>query len=219
MNLELTSSLIHFLGMMLLITSLGIIASPQLGACIRFYAIHSFLLASITALVAYGHHVEHLFIPAILTLVLKTIIIPQVFFRIVRQLGIRREVESYINIPFSLLLAVLLVFVSFYVTGSGKIFKAVSPNEFIPLAISTIFLGMLMMTSRKKAVTQIIGLLLIENGLFLMAVTMTFGMPLLVELGIFFDVLVGVLIMGIFVFKIRGAFEGIDVDDMTVLKG
>jgi len=219
MGPEFSASLIHFLGMMLLIASFGILASSQIGACIRLYAIHSFLLAMITAVVAYSHHVEHLMIAAFLTLALKTVAIPQVFFRIIRRLGIRKEVESYINIPFSLLLAVMLVFVSFYVTGDDKILKPVSFGEFIPLAISTVFFGMLMMTTRKKAITQVLGLLLIENGLFLMAITMTFGMPLLVEMGIFFDVLVGVVIMGMFVFKIRGAFESIDADDMTVLKG
>ncbi len=213
------SSFIHFLGMMLLITSFGMIASPQVASCIRFYAMHSFLLALITALVAYTNHVEHLLIPAFLTLALKTMVIPQVFFRIIRRLGIRKEVESYVNIPFSLLLATLLVFLSFYMTGDGKILKSVSSREFMPLAVSTVFFGMLVMTTRKKAITQVLGLLLMENGLFLMAVTMTFGMPLLVEIGIFFDVLVGVIIMGVFVFKIREAFEGIDVDDMTVLKG
>jgi len=187
--------------------------------CIRFYAMNSFLLALTTAAIAYSNHIEHLMIPAVLTLILKTIVIPQVLFRIIRRLGIRKEVESYINIPFSLLLAVLLVFVSFYATGKGKILQSVSSHEFIPLAISTVFFGMLMMTTRKKAIAQVLGLLLIENGLFLMAVTMTFGMPLLVEMGIFFDMLVAVVIMGIFVFKIRGAFESTDADDMTVLKG
>ncbi len=129
-----------------------------------------------------------------------------------------REIESYINIPFSLVISLLLVFLSFYVTSGLKIFESAISKEFIPLALSTIFLGMLMMTTRKKALTQILGLLLMENGLFLMGVTVTFGMPLLVELGIFFDVLVGVIIFGIFVFKIRNAFEGIDVDDLTVLR-
>jgi len=105
------------------------------------------------------------------------------------------------------------------VTGEGKVLKSVSFGEFIPLAVSTIFFGMLMMTTRKKAINQVLGLLLIENGLFLMGVTITFGMPLLVEIGVFFDALVGVVIMGVFVFKIRGAFESIDADDMTVLKG
>ena len=213
------SSLVHFLGMMLLITSFGMIASPQLAACIRFYAMHSFLLALIAALTGYLNHIQHLFIPAILTLILKTILIPRIFFRITRRLGIRKEVESYINIPFSLLLAVLLVFLSFYITGDGKILKPISSGEFIPLAVSTLLFGMLIMTTRKAAITQVLGLLLMENGLFLMGITVTFGMPLLVEVGIFFDVLVGVVIMGIFVFKIRGAFEGIDVDQMTVLKG
>lgn len=219
MDPNFVSSLVHFLGMMLLIASFGMLASSQLGVCIRLFAVHSFLLALITAVIAFSQHIEHLIIPAFLTLVLKTVVIPQVFFRIIRRLGIRKEVDSYINIPFSLLLAVLLVFVSFYVAGDGKILKSVSFSEFIPLAISTVFFGMLLMTTRKKAIMQMLGLLLIENGLFLMAITMTFGMPLLVELGIFFDVLVGVMIMGLFVFKIRGAFESLDVDDMTVLKG
>lgn len=211
--------LIHFFGMALLMSSFAMIASPQLLVCIRFYAIHSFLLAAITLLVAYESRVEHLIIPAILTLVLKTGVIPQFFFWLIRRLHVHREIESYINIPSSVFFSALLVFLSFYVTGELKALTTVFSREVIPIAIATIFLGMLMMTTRKKAVTQVLGLLLIENGLFLMAVTMTFGMPLLVELGIFFDVLVGVIIMGIFVFKIRGAFEGIDVDDLTVLRG
>ncbi|HOW59831.1 MAG TPA: formate hydrogenlyase [Candidatus Omnitrophota bacterium] len=219
MNTEFVPSLIHFFGMMLLIVSFWMLAAPQIGASIRAYATHSFLLALITAFIALTNHVEHLLIPAFLTLALKTILIPQVFFRIIRRLGIRKEIESYVNIPFTLLLAVLLVFVSFYVTGEGKVLKSVSFGEFIPLAVSTIFFGMLMMTTRKKAINQVLGLLLIENGLFLMGVTITFGMPLLVEIGVFFDALVGVVIMGVFVFKIRGAFESIDADDMTVLKG
>jgi hydrogenase-4 component E len=219
MNAEIFSSWIHFMGMILLVTSLGILSSSQLGTSIRLYAVHSFLLAVMISLVAVTNHVEHLLIPALLTFVLKTLVIPNVFFRIIRRLGIRKDVESYLNIPFTLLVAVFLVFVSFYVTAHARILKPVSFGEFVPLAISTVFFGMLIMTTRKKAITQVLGLLLIENGLFLMAVTMTFGMPLLVELGIFFDVLVAAVIMGLFVFKIRGAFEGIDVDDMTVLKG
>ncbi len=219
MTPELSESLIHFLGMMLLIASFWILTSPQIRTCIRAYAAHSFFLALITAVIALTNHVEHLLLPAVLTLVLKTIAIPQVFFKVIRRLGIRKEVESYVNIPFTLLLAVLLVFFSFYVTGEGKILKPVAFGEFIPLAVSTVFFGMLMMTTRKKAINQVLGLLLIENGLFLMAITMTFGMPLLVEMGIFFDVLVAMMIMGIFVFKIRDAFESIDADDMTVLKG
>ena len=105
MNPDFAASLVHFLGMMLLIASFWILASPQIGTCIRAYATHSFLLALITAVIAVTNHIEHLLIPALLTLVLKTIVIPHVFFRIIRRLGIRKEVESYINIPFSLLLA------------------------------------------------------------------------------------------------------------------
>lgn len=219
MSPELDIHLIYFLGMLLLITSFGIIASPMLVACVRFYAMHSFLLSLITLAIAYNHRVGHLIISALLTLILKVIAIPQIFSVIIRRLGIRKETESYINIPFSLFLALLLVFVSFYVASGVRMLNELSSLRFFPIAISTIFLGMLVMTTRKKAITQVLGLLLMENGLFLMGITMTFGMPLLVELGIFFDVLVGMIMMGIFIFKIRGAFEGIEVDHMTVLKG
>lgn len=219
MDAQLISSMTHLTGMLLLAAALAIIASPQLFACIRLYAVHSFLLAVTTALMACHTGLEHLWIPALATLLLKTIVIPQVFFRMIRRIGIRREVESYINIPFSLILALGLLFLSFY--GTAHLWESSSIEEkgFIPMAIATVFWGMLMMATRKKALTQIVGLLLMENGLFLVAVTLTSGMPLLIELGIFFDVLVGVIIMGVFVFKIRDAFEGIDVDDLTVLKG
>ena len=219
MSSEFVLHLMYFLGMLLLITSFGMIASPMLLACIRFYAMHSFLLSLISLAMAYQHQAKHLVISALLTFVLKVITIPKIFSRIIRRLGIRREVDSYVNIPFSLFLAVLLVFVSFYVTSGGKILSPLSSLKFLPIAISTIFFGMLVMTTRKKAITQVLGLLLMENGLFLMGVTMTFGMPWLVEFGILFDVLVGIIIMGIFIFKIRSAFEGIEVDNMTVLKG
>lgn len=212
-------SLIHFLSMALLVSSFAILASPQLLPCIRFYAVHSFLLASITFLVAYQNHIEHLMIPAVLTMVLKTVVIPQFLFWLIRKIGVHREIESFINIPFSLLCSTGLVFLSFYVTGSLTMLPALVSKEFVPIAIATVFLGMFMMITRKTAMTQLLGLLLLENGLFLMAVTITFGMPLLVELGIFFDVLVAAIMMGIFVFKIRGAFESIDVDEMTHLKG
>lgn len=219
MSSEFIIHLIYFLGMLLLITSFGIIASPMLLACIRFYAMHSFLLSLITLAMAYHNHVGHLIISAFLTFVLKVIVIPQIFSTIIRRLGIRKEIESYINIPFSLFLAILLVFISFYVTSGGETLSPLSSLKFLPIAISTIFFGMLVMTTRKKAITQVLGLLLMENGLFLMGITMTFGMPLLVEIGILFDVLIGIIIMGIFIFKIKSAFEGIDADNMTVLKG
>ncbi|HOG23347.1 MAG: Hydrogenase-4 component E [Candidatus Omnitrophica bacterium ADurb.Bin292] len=219
MTTETLASLIHFLGILLLISSFWILTSSQIRTSIRAYAAHSFFLALITGVIAIANHIEHLLISAILTFGLKAIVIPHVFFRMIRRLGIRKEVESYVNIPFTLLLAVLLVFVSFYVTRDGSFLKPVAFGECIPLAIATVFFGMLMMTTRKKAISQILGLLLIENGLFLMAVTMTFGMPLLVEMGIFFDLLVAVMIMGVFIFKIRDAFESIDTDEMTGLKG
>lgn len=212
-------SIIHLASMAFLVTSFALIVSPQLFSCIRFYALHSFLLAVITLSAAFYNQIYHLIISAVLTLVLKTIVIPQIFFRMIRQLGMRKEVETYINLPLSLLFSTLLVFISFYVVGSLKVLGPSLSQEFVSIAVSTLFLGMFMMATRKKAITQVLGLLLIENGLFLMGVTTTFGMPLLVEIGIFFDVLVGAIIMGVFVFKIRGAFEGIDMDKLTTLKG
>lgn len=209
----------HFAAMTLLVTSLALIVSPQLFACIRFYALHSFLLALITVGTAFYHHVYHVLISAALTLILKTIVIPQIFYRMIRRLGIRRDVETYLNIPLSLIFSTLLVFISFYGVGNLRAIKPPLSQEFVSIAVATLFLGMFMMTTRKKALTQVLGLLLIENGLFLLGVTTTFGMPLLVEIGILFDVLVGAIIMGVFVFKIRGAFEGLDMDQLTILKG
>src|SRR3989338_1073626 len=112
MESGLITHLLYFFGMLLLITSFGIIASPMLLACIRFYAMHSFLLSLITLTMAYHHQVGHLAISAFLTFALKVVAIPQIFSRVIRRLGIRKEVESYVNIPFSLFLAVVLVFVS-----------------------------------------------------------------------------------------------------------
>src|SRR3989338_629222 len=126
--------------MLFLISSFAVIASPQLLSCMRFYAVHSFFLAVITALVAYGNYVEHLFVPALLTLILKTWVIPQIFFRLIRKLSIRRENESYINIPFSLVLSTLMVFAAYYATGNLKALRPVFSNEFVPLSIATILI-------------------------------------------------------------------------------
>jgi len=219
MTQDLIPSLVHFCGMLSVIVSFALIATPQIMGSVRCYAIHSFLLAVITVLVALGSHVEHLMISAVLTVILKTIVIPRVFSRMIRRLGIRREIESSVNIPFSMLVAVILLFISFYVTSGIRGLEPVFSREFVPISVFTVFFAMLVMISCKKALLQVLGLLLLENGLFLLGITMTFGMPLLVELGIFFDALVAVFILGIFVLKIRGAFTGIDLDDLTSLKG
>ncbi|MDD1772219.1 MAG: hydrogenase [Methanomassiliicoccales archaeon] len=210
--------IINFLAAAILLISLLVMASVRMGQLVRSFALQSIILAAIAVVLANHTGSEHIYVVAVLTLVIKGIAIPRFMMYTIDRLKMRREIEPLIGIPASLLISAMLIIVAYYITepliSSGE---AVTRNC-LAIAFSVVFIGMFMMISRRKAMTQMVGLLMMENGLVLAIISTTYGMPLIIELGVFFDVFLAVLIMGIFIFRINRTFETLDTTFMTRLR-
>ena len=210
-RLRITSALAAFglvflLAGLMLLSTLVFLTQKGLLACINLYMLHSFFLVLILISIAFGLGEAHMYIGALLTFALKVVLIPGMFYWLIRQIDIKREVQFYINTTTS------LVLLAFDVTLRVFYFTHATVSETaITLSLAMLFVGFFIMISRTQALNQMLGLLIIENSLFLLASVTTFGIPLVLEIGISFDVLIALLIMGIFIFKINQTFHHIDV--------
>ncbi len=203
--------LIDLIYVLALAAVLWAVASSGLPSMIRLFGLQSFLLACGTVLIGSVAAAPHLYAAALFTIVFKVFLIPLVLTYVMNRLKIRKEIEDYINIPSSLVLCALLAIVAYAVTL--RVIQARAPFNVagvFAVALAIMLIGFFIMVNRKKTLTQIIGLMFVENGVFLAAVAMTYGMPLLVEFGIFFDVFVATLIMGIMLFKIWDTLSDMD---------
>jgi hydrogenase-4 component E len=171
-----------------------------------------------TVVVAYSTHQSHLYYSALLTLVLKVLLLPWIMHRLIGALNVRWDVESMVNIPVQMLIGIALVIFAFNLAAPISQMAGTITRSALGIAIASILLSFLMMITRRKAVSQVIGFLAMENGLFFAATSATYGMPMVVELGILFDVLVAALIFGVFFFHIRETFESLDIHHLEKLK-
>jgi hydrogenase-4 component E len=210
---------INFLAAAILLMSLLVMASTRMGQLVRSFAIQSVMLAAVAAVLAYYTGSNQIYLVAGLTLLVKGIIIPRFLMYSIDRLKVRREVEPLVGIPASLLISGALIIVSYYVTEPLISSAETVTRNCLAISLSVVLIGMFMMISRRKAMTQMIGLLLMENGLFLGIISTTYEMPLIVEIGIFFDVFMAVLIMGIFAFRVNRTFETLDTTFMRRLRG
>ncbi|WP_018466198.1 NADH dehydrogenase [Calidithermus timidus] len=192
------------------------VGRKSLDALIRLYALQSMLLALLAFVLAEGE--QHFVLAGMALLLLKGVLIPRYLFWLLERLGVSHEVESYLSIPLSLLLGGVLVGVGFRV-GSAFVLEGARLPEAVPVALSLILLGMLSMVSRKKAVTQVLGFLALENGVFLLALAETHGLPLFIELGVALDAFAAVVLAGVLISRIRAIFDHIDTARMRDLKG
>ena len=161
---------------------------------------------------------DSLYLSAGLTLVLKVLLIPILLHRLIDRLGIRRDVETLINIPTTMLIGIGIVIFSFNLALPISRLSSALASGTLGIALACVLLSFLMMITRAKAIPQVIGFLAMENGLFFAATAATYGMPMVVELGIALDVLVGVLILGVFMFQIREQFDSLDIRNLEKLK-
>ena len=212
------SKIMQLLIAFILVSTFMILGSTRLYSCVRAFGIQSFLLAFVAGIVAYSTGKYDIYIVALLTLIIKSAVIPYIFIYIIREIKVKREVELYVTISPSIIIGGILVVISYYLIRSISIISELSSLA-LSASMSLVSIGLFIMISRKKALMQMLGILVMENGLFLGAISLTNGMPLLVELGIFFDVLIGVLIMGILIFRINKTFESIDTDMLKTLIG
>jgi hydrogenase-4 component E len=195
------------------------VGQKALVVAIRLYGIQSLLLGAVGIAMGLAGHRPHLFVTAGLTIALKAVLIPWFLLRVIDRVGIRREIQPYLNVPASLLLCLGLTVVGYRVSlGMAGASQGV-PHQVVGVALSMVLIGLFLMVTRRKALTQILGLLTIENAVFLVAVGATSGMPLVVELGISFDVILAVLVLGVLVGRIVDRFESMDTSRLSSLKG
>jgi len=171
-----------------------------------------------TMIVAYSTGQWHLYYSGLLTLVLKVMLLPWILHRLTQALNVQWDVEPLINIPATMLLGIVLVIFAFNLATPISQMAGTITKSTLGIAMACILLSFLMMITRRKAVSQVIGFLSMENGLFFAATSATYGMPMVVELGIALDVLVGTLVFGVFFFHIRETFESLDIHHLEKLK-
>ena len=216
---ELGSRLITLMAALMLVVQLLMVVQRMLLTNIRLFAIQSLFLAGIATVVAFFHHASHVYVVAALTLVGKVWLLPRLLNRLVRRIQIHQELEPLLNAPTSMLVCGGLTLLSYIVARPFTSLERLGNNT-LAIAITLLLTGFFLMFNRRKAITQVLALLTVENGVMLAAVALTtYGMPLVVELGIFFDVMVAVMILAILVYRIRETFASMDTSKLSQLKG
>lgn len=215
---QLGSQLVDLCAALLLLTCFAIVAQRRLSACVDLFALQSIFLAATAALVAFLTGIHHIYVAAALTVAIKVVVLPRILKKVIERLNVSRELQMNINVPAGLLVCGALVILAFYITQPIIPLGFLLTRDSLAIALAIVLIGFFTMIARKKAVTQVVGFLVMENGLFLGATAAAYGMPLIVELGVFFDVLVAGLIIGIYTHRIQDAFDSVDTSKLTVLK-
>ncbi|HEY3237507.1 MAG TPA: hypothetical protein VGJ84_22500 [Polyangiaceae bacterium] len=200
---------------------LYVVASSRLASCVRACAAQGVALAMLPAALSWsGGAVQlgHLVLLSGGTLVVKAFVIPLLLSRTIRVANVRREVEPFVSLHLSVLLATVLIGVSFWLASALTLPRPMPSSLIVPIAFATVFNGFLVLVSRKKAITQVVGYLLIENGIFIFGQGLVQQTPFVVELGILLDLLVGVFVMGIAIHQISREFNHIDTEQLSTLK-
>ena len=210
--------LINLFASVLLLLSFAMLSQRRVVSLIDLFAAQGLVLALSTAVVAYSTQQPHLYESAALTLVLKVFLLPWILYRLVRKLDVRWEFEGLVNIPTTMLIGIVLVVFAFNLALPISEIASTVTRSTLGIAIACVMLSFLMMIVRRKAIPQVIGFLSMENGLFFAATSATYGMPMVVELGIALDVLVGMLILGVFFFQIREQFDSLDLKHLEQLR-
>ncbi|MGZ8157233.1 MAG: formate hydrogenlyase [Methylobacter sp.] len=199
------------------LTSFLMLGQGRLLRLIFVFAMQGFLLTLTTALAAYSLNNHHLYISAVLTLVLKVILIPWMLRRQVLQLNMHRDIEALKNNTAVMMGGASLMVFSYYVLHPVVQSSSAVMVNALAVSLSVMLLGMLLMISHRQAIAHVVGFMSIENGLFFAAIVATNGMPMVVELGVAFDVLVAAVLFGIFFFHIRTSIDSLDVDLLNKL--
>ena len=213
-----TFDVAHLLAGSLVLVSFVLLYQDRMLALINVYALHAIVLALSVAWQALVQHAPHLFVTAGIALAFKAIIIPMALKRIVEQLGIHRQIEMVGGVAPTMLAGMALVALSLVVMLKVTAESDPLAREDMAFALSVILLGLLMMVTRRNAVSQVIGFMSLENGLVL-AATGAKGMPLVVEISVAFSILIAFIVIGIFLFRIRERFDTVDVHALDQFRG
>jgi hydrogenase-4 component E len=214
----LATQIINFLAAILLLLSFAMLSQRRMQSLIHLYTLQGLTLVSANLILGFITADTHLYISAALTLLLKVGVIPSILYRLVRRLNVKTDVEPLLNIPATLLIGIVLVIIAFNVASPISQLASSVARGTLGIALACVLLSFMMMITRARAIPQVIGFLSMENGLFFAAAAATNGMPMIVELGIGLDVLVGILILGVFMFQIREQFDSLDIHHLEKLK-
>ena len=210
--------LTDLLAAVILLLSFAMISQRRIASLINLFALQGAALVAASVLLGYAGDSQDLYVSAGLTLVLKVVLIPWLLYRLIRQLNVRWDVEPLINVPTLMIVGIALVIFSFSLALPVSRLSPSIAGGSMGIALACVLLAFLMMITRSRAVPQVIGFLSMENGLIFAATAATNGMPMIVEFGIALDVLVGILILGVFMFQIREQFDSLDIHHLEKLK-
>ena len=216
--MSLAGQFVNLLAALLLLIAFAMLSQRRILTLIHLFAWQGAALSASTLIVASSTGQTHLYFSAALTLLLKVILIPWVLHRLIDRLNVKWDVETLINIPATMLIGIGLAIFAFALATPISQMANTLTRSTLGIALASVLLSFLMMIVRRKAVPQVIGFLAMENGLFFAATSATYGMPLVVELGVALDVLVGTFIFGIFFFHIREQFDSLEIRHMEKLK-
>ncbi len=208
----------HLLAASVVLLSFALLYQDRLYALLNIFALQAFVLSLSVAWQAHLQEADHLYLTATIALVFKAMIVPLALRRIVRSLGIHREIEIVGGIGLTMLFGLALVALS--VVVMLRVTPGVEPlsREDLAFALSVVLLGLLLMVTRRNAVSQVVGFMSLENGLIL-AATGARGMPLVVEISVTFSILIALIVIGVFLFRIRERFDTVDVQELDRFRG
>jgi hydrogenase-4 component E len=210
--------LLNALAALLLLLSFSMLSQRRVVTLVNLLAVQGALLCVATLLLAWRTGAHHLYFSAALTLTLKVIFLPWLLHRLIRKLGVYWDTEPLFNITGTMLIGVLVVVFSFGLAQPISALASTATRNAIGIAVAVILIAFMTMITRRKAMSQVVGFLSMENGLFFGAMSATYGMPMIVELGVALDVLVAMLVLGVFFFQIREQFDSLDLKHLESLK-
>jgi hydrogenase-4 component E len=215
---SLTFDIAHLLAGTLVLVSFMLLYQDRLYALLNVYALHALVLALSVAWQAYAQDAPQLYITAAIALIFKAVIIPVALHRMIKQLGMHREIETVVGIGPTMLLGIGLVALSMVVML--RVTTAADPlaREDLAFALSVVLLGLMMMATRRNVVSQVVGFMSLENGLVLAAAG-AHGMPFVVEISVAFSILIAFIVIGIFLFRIRERFDTVDLHALDRFRG
>lgn len=207
------------LAIALLLVALASVAMRGLEAAVWLLVAQSVVLSLVAGTIAVSSGAAHMWAAAALTLGVRAIAIPAVLFLVLRTVALKRETRPILSTRIAIIIAIALTFVAFSVTPRLSVSAAFPTERALPVSLALVFIGLLVMTTRRKAISQLIGLITIENGIFLAGLIATLGLPLFVEIGVFFDLLVAVGVTAVLTMRINEHFDTMNTDELRRLRG
>ena len=206
------------LAALLLLISFAMLAQRRIVTLVNLLALQGGLLCAATLLLAWRTGENHLYVSAALTLALKVVFLPWLLHRLIRRLEVYWDTEPMLNVAGTMLVGLLVVVFAFGLAQPISAIASTATRSAIGIAVAVVLLAFLTMITRRKATSQVVGFLSMENGLFFGAMSATYGMPMIVELGVALDVLVAMLVLGVFFFPIREQFDSLDLHHLESLR-